>query len=113
MTEAALRDIIRYYTREAGVRSLEREVSKICRKVVKLLLLEEGRRHVGEGRFGQPRQIPWRASSIDFGLAGKEDQVGQVTGLAWTGSGRRSADHRSRADAGQGQHHPHAVRWAT
>lgn len=83
VSEAALRDIIRYYTREAGVRSLEREVSKICRKVVKQLLLKKDAsvsvkvdsdnldKFLGVRRF-------------DFGLAGKEDQVGQVTGLAWT-----------------------------
>lgn len=106
VTEAALRDIIRYYTREAGVRSLEREVSKICRKVVKQLLLKkEASASVKVDSDNLDKFLGVRR--FDFGLAGKEDQVGQVTGLAWTRSGRRSADHRSRADAGQGQYHPH------
>ncbi|VVE87161.1 endopeptidase La [Pandoraea bronchicola] len=83
LTEAAIRDIIRYYTREAGVRSLEREISKICRKVVKMLLLKKV-----EGS-----SIKVDASNLDnflgvrkfdFGLAMKENQIGQVTGLAWT-----------------------------
>jgi ATP-dependent Lon protease len=78
----AVRDIIRYYSREAGVRSLEREVSKICRKVVKYLLLNKDNAQIlitdknltdycGVRRF-------------DYGIAEEKDQVGQVTGLAWT-----------------------------
>ncbi|MGS0622540.1 endopeptidase La [Ralstonia sp. VS2407] len=83
VTEAALRDIIRYYTREAGVRSLEREVSKICRKVVKQLLLKkEGGTSVKVDSENLDKFLGVRR--FDFGLAGKEDQVGQVTGLAWT-----------------------------
>ncbi|CAJ0817499.1 MULTISPECIES: endopeptidase La [Ralstonia] len=83
VTEAALRDIIRYYTREAGVRSLEREVSKICRKVVKQLLLKkEGGTPVKVDSDNLDKFLGVRR--FDFGLAGKEDQVGQVTGLAWT-----------------------------
>ncbi|CAG2138426.1 endopeptidase La [Ralstonia mannitolilytica] len=83
VTEAALRDIIRYYTREAGVRSLEREVSKICRKVVKQLLLKkEAATSVKVDSDNLDKFLGVRR--FDFGLAGKEDQVGQVTGLAWT-----------------------------
>ena len=83
VTEAALRDIIRYYTREAGVRSLEREVSKICRKVVKQLLLKkEAGASVKVDSDNLDKFLGVRR--FDFGLAGKEDQVGQVTGLAWT-----------------------------
>ncbi|CAJ0772113.1 MAG: endopeptidase La [Ralstonia sp.] len=83
VTEAALRDIIRYYTREAGVRSLEREVSKICRKVVKQLLLKkEANTSVKVDSENLDKFLGVRR--FDFGLAGKEDQVGQVTGLAWT-----------------------------
>ena len=83
VTEAALRDIIRYYTREAGVRSLEREVSKICRKVVKQLLLKkEASTSVKVDSDNLDKFLGVRR--FDFGLAGKEDQVGQVTGLAWT-----------------------------
>jgi len=79
--EAAIRDIIRYYTREAGVRSLERQLAKVCRKVVK--------EHAAEKRF----HVIVDADSLEhflgvrkfrYGLAEQQDQVGQVTGLAWT-----------------------------
>src|ERR1700709_831315 len=82
LTEEAIRDIIRYYTREAGVRSLEREMSKICRKVVKMLLLKtaEGAVRVDGSNIATFLGV----RKTDFGLAAKENQVGQVTGLAWT-----------------------------
>ncbi len=82
VTEAAIRDIIRYYTREAGVRSLEREVSKICRKVVKMLLLKkaDGAVKVESGNLDTFLGV----RKYDFGLAAKQNQIGQVTGLAWT-----------------------------
>jgi len=80
--ENAVRDIIRYYTREAGVRSLEREVSKICRKVVKLLLLKKDEKSVTVNSTNLDTFLGVR--KVDFGLAAKENQVGQVTGLAWT-----------------------------
>jgi ATP-dependent Lon protease len=82
VTAAAIRDIIRYYTREAGVRALEREISKICRKVVKNSLIKEG--------GGRIRVLPGNLNKFlgvrryTFGVAEKEAQVGQVTGLAWT-----------------------------
>ncbi|WP_064573368.1 endopeptidase La [Cupriavidus gilardii] len=82
VTEAAIRDIIRYYTREAGVRSLEREVSKIARKVVKMLLLKKESGTVKVDSENLDKFLGVR--KYDFGLAGKENQVGQVTGLAWT-----------------------------
>ena len=82
VTEAAIRDIIRYYTREAGVRSLEREVSKIARKVVKLLLLKKESNTVTVDSENLDKFLGVR--KYDFGLANKENQVGQVTGLAWT-----------------------------
>ncbi|CAG9164287.1 endopeptidase La [Cupriavidus pampae] len=82
VTEAAIRDIIRYYTREAGVRSLEREVSKIARKVVKLLLLKKESGSVKVDSENLDKFLGVR--KYDFGLANKENQVGQVTGLAWT-----------------------------
>jgi ATP-dependent Lon protease len=80
--EGAIRDIIRYYTREAGVRNLEREISKICRKVVKKILLK-----------GSSKKITVTPKSLEkylgvkrfrYGRADEFDQVGQVTGLAWT-----------------------------
>ncbi|WP_445940710.1 endopeptidase La [Pseudomonas sp.] len=79
--DAAIRDIIRYYTREAGVRGLERQIAKVCRKVVK--------EHSTEKRF----QVTVTADSLEhflgvrkhrYGLAEQQDQIGQVTGLAWT-----------------------------
>ncbi|MBO4120815.1 endopeptidase La [Cupriavidus gilardii] len=82
VSEAAIRDIIRYYTREAGVRSLEREVSKIARKVVKMLLLKKESGTVKVDSDNLDKFLGVR--KYDFGLAGKENQVGQVTGLAWT-----------------------------
>ncbi len=85
VSEATVRDIVRYYTREAGVRSLDREISKICRKVVKELLT------TAKGKSGKRVTISPRnldkylgVQRYDFGIAGKENQVGQVTGLAWT-----------------------------
>ncbi|MHB1124163.1 MAG: endopeptidase La [Ramlibacter sp.] len=82
VTEEAIRDIVRYYTREAGVRSLERELSKICRKVVKALQLKKM----------TPKVVVDGANLNDFlgvrkynyGRAEQQNQVGQVVGLAWT-----------------------------
>lgn len=82
VTEGAIRGIIRYYTREAGVRSLEREISKICRKVVKGLSLKkyEGQVVVDEENLNDFLSV----RKYDFGRAEKQNQVGQVVGLAWT-----------------------------
>ncbi|HTD91670.1 MAG TPA: endopeptidase La, partial [Burkholderiales bacterium] len=83
VSESAIRDIVRYYTREAGVRALERELSKICRKVVKELVKSADK----------VRKITVSARNLDkycgvrrysFGMAEKKNQVGQVNGLAWT-----------------------------
>jgi len=82
VTESALRDIVRYYTREAGVRALEREVSKICRKVVKTLLLRKRTGKVIVNAKNLDKYLGVRRYT--FGMAEKENQVGQVTGLAWT-----------------------------
>jgi ATP-dependent Lon protease len=82
VSESAIRDILRYYTREAGVRGLERELSKICRKIVKALLIK-----------GEAKKVTVTARNLDkylgvrrysYGIAEKNNQVGQVTGLAWT-----------------------------
>nr|WP_220807692.1 endopeptidase La [Noviherbaspirillum aridicola] len=80
--EATIRDIIRYYTREAGVRSLERELSKICRKVVKMLLLKKQDRKIVVTSKNLDKFLGVRR--YDFGVAEKENQIGQVVGLAWT-----------------------------
>jgi len=89
VAEGALRDIVRYYTREAGVRSLERDISKICRKVVKSLLLRQS-----EGKARKARgPVEVNSKNLDkylgvrrytYGIAERRNQVGQVTGLAWT-----------------------------
>jgi ATP-dependent Lon protease len=82
ISEGAIRDIIRYYTREAGVRNLEREISKLCRKVVKNILLEEanGKIQITEQNLEEFLGV----KRFRFGLAEEKDQLGQVTGLAWT-----------------------------
>jgi ATP-dependent Lon protease len=82
LSDPAIIEIIRHYTREAGVRNLEREISKICRKAVKELLLDKDRRQVTVG----PKSIPkfLGVKRFRYGRAEDNDQVGQVTGLAWT-----------------------------
>src|SRR5687768_14611564 len=82
VTESAVRGIIRYYTREAGVRSLEREISKICRKVVKGIQLKkyEGKVIVTDENLNDFLGV----RKYDYGQAEKKNQVGQVVGLAWT-----------------------------
>jgi ATP-dependent Lon protease len=80
--EDALRDIVRYYTREAGVRSLEREVSKICRKTVKGLLLKKMQAPVQVNADNLPDFLGVR--KYTYGRAEQDNQVGQVVGLAWT-----------------------------
>jgi ATP-dependent Lon protease len=80
--EAAVRDIVRYYTREAGVRSLEREMSKICRKVVKALLLKQMTPQVKVTADNLPDFLGVR--KFTYGRAEADNQVGQVVGLAWT-----------------------------
>ena len=82
VAESAIRDIIRYYTREAGVRSLEREISKICRKVVKTLLLTKADKKITVSARNLDKFLGVRR--FNFGIAEKENQIGQVTGLAWT-----------------------------
>ncbi|MFN9767085.1 MAG: endopeptidase La [Pseudomonadota bacterium] len=82
LTEGAILGIVRYYTREAGVRSLEREISKVCRKVVKGIQLKkyEGTVVVTEDNLNDFLGV----RKFDFGRTEKKNQVGQVVGLAWT-----------------------------
>jgi len=82
ISESALRGIIRYYTREAGVRSLEREISKICRKVVKGIQLKKYVHQVVVTDENLNDFLGVR--KFDYGRAEKKNQVGQVVGLAWT-----------------------------
>ncbi len=83
VSEGAVRDIIRYYTREAGVRNLERLISKIARKVVKDLVTRKGHRntvHVTARNLDKYLGV----RRFRFGRADEKDEIGQVTGLAWT-----------------------------
>ena len=80
--KSALVDIVRYYTREAGVRSLEREIAKICRKVAKELLLNEIKRTVTVTSRSLQKYLGVR--QFRYGKAEDENRVGQVIGLAWT-----------------------------
>jgi ATP-dependent Lon protease len=84
--ESAIRDIIRFYTRESGVRSLEREISKICRKVVKLLLLKAKEKGAEKKMIVNGKNLDKFAGvrKFNYGRAENDNQIGQVTGLAWT-----------------------------
>lgn len=80
--DSAIIGIIRYYTREAGVRSLERELSKICRKVVKMILLDKSVKSVTVTADNLKSFLG--VQRFDYGKAESNNQIGQVTGLAWT-----------------------------
>ena len=102
ITESAVHDIIQHYTRESGVRNLEREISKICRKVVKMLLLKprDGRVTIA------PKSIEkyLGVRRFRFGKAEDNDQVGQVTGLAWTEMGGELLTIETAVVPGKGKH---------
>jgi ATP-dependent Lon protease len=85
LSEAACLDIIRYYTREAGVRALERQIAKVCRKMVKAFALKE--RTPGQEVTPEMLADVLGVRKFNFGTAEKENKVGQVTGLAWTSVG--------------------------
>ncbi|NNL94650.1 MAG: endopeptidase La [Xanthomonadales bacterium] len=85
VSEQVLIDIIRYYTRESGVRNLEREIAKICRKVVKRLALESDRESVTVTARNLESLLGVR--QFRYGLADETNEIGQVTGLAWTSVG--------------------------
>ncbi len=82
ITDSAVIGMIRYYTREAGVRSLEREVSKVCRKAVKDILLKKSKDKVVVTQDNLKDYLG--VQRFDYGKADKDNQIGQVTGLAWT-----------------------------
>ena len=85
LSEAACLDIIRFYTREAGVRALERQIAKVCRKMVKAFALKE--RAPGQEITSEILPDVLGVRKFSFGTAEKENKVGQVTGLAWTSVG--------------------------
>jgi ATP-dependent Lon protease len=107
VSEDAMRDIVRYYTRESGVRNLEREISKICRKVVKEIALA-GPQPKGKGA----KAVSVTAKTLDkylgvrrfdFGRAENDNEVGMVTGLAWTEVGGDLLQIESTLMPGKGQ----------
>jgi len=111
ITESAIRDIVRYYTRESGVRNLEREIAKVCRKVVKEVALAGPRKAAKPGAKPAP---PLQVSSknldkylgvrrFDFGMAEAENEVGLVTGLAWTEVGGDLLQIEASVMPGKGQ----------
>eukprot|EP00095_Tigriopus_kingsejongensis_P000878 snap_masked-scaffold709_size108516-processed-gene-0.0 protein:Tk00878 transcript:snap_masked-scaffold709_size108516-processed-gene-0.0-mRNA-1 annotation:"peptidase" len=83
--DSAIIGIIRYYTREAGVRSLEREISKLCRKAVKEILLNKELKSITINQENLKKYLG--VQRFDFGKADESNRVGQVTGLAWTSVG--------------------------
>ncbi|RLK46413.1 ATP-dependent proteinase [Alkalispirillum mobile] len=105
--QTAIRDIIRYYTREAGVRNLERELAKICRKVVKDLVAPDSKT-----KTDADGKVIVSAKNLDkylgvrryrYGVAEESDQVGQVTGLAWTEVGGELLTIESAVVPGKGK----------
>lgn len=102
ISETAVRDMIRYYSREAGVRSLERDISKICRKVVKDLLLKPEKTKVSVTPENLNKYLGVRR--FNYGLAEEQDQVGQVTGLAWTQVGGELLTIETAVIPGKGKH---------
>ena len=102
ITESAVRNIIRYYTRESGVRGLEREISKICRKVVKSLLLKPRNKRLTILPKSIEKYLGVR--NYRFGKAEGSDQIGQVTGLAWTEVGGELLSIEAAVVPGKGKH---------
>jgi ATP-dependent Lon protease len=100
VTEAAIRDIVRYYTREAGVRSLEREISKLCRKTIKKALTSKSSEKIVIDADQLSDYLGVRKHA--YGLAEKENRVGQVNGLAWTEVGGDLLTVEAVALAGKG-----------
>ena len=105
VAESAVTDIIRYYTRESGVRNLEREISKICRKVVKELALA-GPKKLAKGPVkitGKNLEKYLGVRRFDFGRAEQQNEIGLVTGLAWTEVGGDLLQIESTLVPGRGQ----------
>ena len=102
ISDAAVTDIIRYYTREAGVRSLEREIAKVCRKMVKAFALNE----CESGATVSAEMLPdlLGVRKYNYGIAEEENKIGQVTGLAWTSVGGELLTIEAVAVAGKGRH---------
>ncbi len=102
IADSAIRDIIRYYTRESGVRNMEREIAKVCRKVVKSLLLKPRDKKTHVVPRGLEKYLGVR--KYRYGRAEEVDQVGQVTGLAWTEVGGELLTIEATVVPGKGKH---------
>ncbi|MFP4181118.1 MAG: endopeptidase La [Thiohalospira sp.] len=103
VSDAALRDVVRHYTRESGVRNLEREIAKVARKVVKELVLgEKGGAKVSVTPKNLDKYLGVRR--FRYGVAGESDQVGRVTGLAWTEVGGELLTIETAVVPGKGKH---------
>ncbi|MCA6064030.1 endopeptidase La [Thalassolituus marinus] len=101
VSDAGLKDIIRFYTREAGVRGLERQVAKLCRRVVKANMLDS----TLTTREIEPESLEeyLGVHKFRYGLAGAANEIGQVTGLAWTSVGGELLTLESAATPGKGR----------
>ena len=102
LAENTVLDIIRYYTREAGVRALEREIAKVCRKMVKAIAIGE----LAPKTDVTPDMLPdlLGVRKYNYGIAEEENKVGQVTGLAWTSVGGELLTIETVSVAGKGRH---------
>ncbi|MFT6286706.1 MAG: ATP-dependent Lon protease [Alcanivorax sp.] len=102
ISEDAIIDIIRYYSREAGVRSLEREIAKVCRKIVKGITLGD----YTEIALVSAQMLPdlLGVRKYNYGIAEEENKIGQVTGLAWTSVGGELLTIEAVAVTGKGLH---------
>ncbi|ETX09756.1 peptidase [Marinomonas ushuaiensis DSM 15871] len=104
VSDDALMDVIRYYTREAGVRGLERELSKICRRVVKKQALSKGKTAKAVEVTGANLEDFSGVHKFSYGKAEEKNQIGQVTGLAWTSVGGELLTIEAAGVVGKGRH---------
>lgn len=102
ISHEAILDVIRYYTREAGVRALEREIAKVCRKMVKAFAL--GEQTGGTDVSAEMLSELLGVRKFNYGIAEQENKIGQVTGLAWTSVGGELLTIEAVAVAGKGRH---------
>ena len=102
ISDDAILDVIRYYTREAGVRAMEREIAKICRKVVKRIALDDWAQG-GQVSSDNVEEL-LGVRKYNFGVADESNQVGEVTGLAWTSVGGELLTLEAAAVSGKGRH---------
>jgi ATP-dependent Lon protease len=102
VADEAILDVVRYYTREAGVRAMERELAKICRKVVKKLALDDW--ESGSEVTSANLETLLGVRKFTFGVADEANQVGEVTGLAWTSVGGELLTIEAASVSGKGRH---------